>query len=96
MAESTAPDRIPLTIEVTPAQKRRLEQSAEEKGGSPEAVVLAVLDRELEAAPSNGDDERDSSPSLLEATRDLAGSVEADDAPADLSSNPEQMTGYGQ
>jgi hypothetical protein len=98
MSNSPPPNRIPLTIEVTPAQKRKIERRAEQEGRSPEAVVLAAIDHELESAASNGNEvEADAqSTSLLEATQDLAGSVKGPDAPSDLSCNPKHMEGYGQ
>jgi hypothetical protein len=96
MAESTSPDRIPLTIEVTPAQKRQIERLAEKKGLSPEAIVLSLLDRELETV-ANGEEAEEPKPgSFLEATRDLAGAIDDPDAPHDLSYNPKHMEGYGQ
>lgn len=92
MSESPSPDRIPLTIEVTPAQKRQIERLAEQKGLSPEAVVLSVLDRELETA-ANGEEAEEPKPdSFLDGIEHLVGSVEG---PSDLSTNPEHMEGYG-
>jgi hypothetical protein len=97
MAESPQPNRIPITIEVSPARKQKIEQLAERKGLSPEAVVRAAIDHELENASSNGEEtEETQSESFLDATRDLAGSVKEPDAPRDLSSNPKHMEGYGQ
>lgn len=97
MAQSPQSDRIPITVEVSPVQKQKIERLAERKGLSPEAVVLAAIDHELENASSNGEEaEETQSESLLYATRDLAGSVKAPDAPRDLSSNPKHMEGYGQ
>jgi predicted transcriptional regulator len=98
MAESPHPDRIPITVEVSPAQKQKIEQLAERKGLSPEAVVRAAIDHELESTASNGEEAEEAtrSESLLDATRDLAGSVQGPDAPRDLSSNPKHMNGYGQ
>jgi len=98
MSEPTQPNRIPFTIEVTPAQKRKIERRAEQEGLSPEAVVLAALNHGLQSATSdeNGTEADAQSESLLEATRDLAGSVKDPDAPSDLSCNPKYMEGYGQ
>lgn len=93
MTEPISPGRIPLTINVTPAQKRQIERLAEQKGLSPEAVVLSVLNRELEME-ANGE-ERDKEPqseSFLDGIEHLVGSVEG---PSDLSTNPEHMEGYG-
>jgi len=97
MAEASSPDRIPLTIAVTPSQKRAIERLAEQEGVSPAAVVEAALDRELTAAASNGDETKvEAQPgSFLEAVSDLAGSVDSPEAPSDLSINPDHMEGYG-
>ena len=97
MAESPSPDRISITIEITPEQKRRLERLAERRRLSPEALVRAVLDRELQSVSSDTDDasEGAETESFLEATRDLVGSVDGPDVPSDLSHNPEHMEGYG-
>jgi hypothetical protein len=97
MAESTPPDRIPITIEITPEQKRRIEQLAEQQGVSLEDAVRQAIEHGIAASASNGDEATEAEPgSFLEATRDLAGSVVAPEAPPDLSSNPEHMEGYGQ
>ena len=50
MAESTPPDRIAITIEITPEQKARLERLAEQQGVSPDTAVRAVVERGLEAS----------------------------------------------
>ena len=94
MAESTAPDRIPLTIEVTPAQKRRLEQRANDTGQSLEAVVAAAIEREFPPSQSKGSREGEEvqEGSFLDGIEHLVGSV---DGPSDLSSNPKHMEGYG-
>lgn len=93
MSDSRQPDRIPLTIEVTPAQKREIDHLAEQKGLSPEAVVLRALTRELETA-SDGDErsEQTQSGSFIDGIEHLVGSVKG---PSDLSSNPNHMKGYG-
>jgi predicted transcriptional regulator len=94
MAESTAPDRIPVTIEVTPAQKRRLEQRADETGQSLKAVVAAAIDREFSPSQSKGSEEGGAvqEGSFLDGIEHLVGSV---DGPSDLSTNPKHMEGYG-
>jgi predicted transcriptional regulator len=97
MAESSPPDRISITIEITPEQKRRIEQLAEQRRLSPEAVVRAALDRELRTSSSDAEapSEGAETGSFLEVTRDLVGSVDGPDVPSDLSHNPEHMEGYG-
>lgn len=96
MAESTPPDRIAITIEITPEQKRRIERLAEQQGVSLEDAVRTAIEHEIAASASDGDETIDAeSDSFLDATRDLAGSVKAPEAPSDLSSNPEHMEGYG-
>jgi predicted transcriptional regulator len=95
MAESSPPDRISITIEITPEQKRRLERLAEQRRLSPAAVVRAALDRELKAASSEIEDDQNADirpGSFLDGIEHLVGSVEG---PSDLSTNPEHMEGYG-
>lgn len=95
MAESSPSDRIPITIEITPEQKRRIERLAERRRLSPEALVRAVLDQGLEAASSKPGEEQDADirpGSFLDGIEHLVGSVEG---PSDLSHNPEHMEGYG-
>jgi len=97
MAESSPPDRISITIEITPEQKRRIDRLAEQRRLSPEAVVRAALDRELKTSSPEVEDSSEGAKteSFLEATRDLVGSVDGPDVPSDLSTNPEHMEGYG-
>lgn len=94
MDKSTPPDRIPITIEITPEQKRQIEWLAEQKGVSPEAAVRAAIEQGLVTVPSNGDDvEVEVQPgSFLDGIEHLVGSVEG---PSDLSTNPKHMEGYG-
>lgn len=92
MTESPRPDRIPITVEVSPDQKQEIERLAERKGLSPEAVVRAAIDHELETTSPNGNEEDDPSGSFLDGIEHLVGSV---DGPSDLSSNPDHMEGYG-
>ena len=96
MPEPSDSTRIPITIEVTPEQKKHLEQLAEAKGLSQEDIVLTALNRELKTA-GNGEesDEGRASDSFLEATKDLVGSIDNPDAPSDLASNPKHMEGCG-
>ena len=97
MAESTPPDRTTITINITLKQKARLERLAKAQGVSFEDAVRTAIRHEIAASAANGDDTTNAEPgSFLDATRDLAGSVEAPETPSDLSSNPEHMEGYGQ
>jgi hypothetical protein len=97
MADAPAPDRIPVTIELTPAQKQALERRAEAQGVSLERIVVAALDRELAAAASNGEEaDIEAQPgSFLDTVPDLAGSVDSPDGPSDLATHPKHMEGYG-
>lgn len=96
MAESTPPDHIAITIKITPEQKRLIDQFAKKQGVSPETAVRTAIEREVEASTNEDQPTEAESSSFLEATRDLAGSVDAPQAPPDLSSNREHMEGYGQ
>lgn len=96
MAESTPPDRIAITIEITPEQKARLERLAEQQGVSPDTAVRAVVERGLETSrvreERGGTEEKSQAGSFLDGLEHLVGSVEG---PSDLSSNPDHMKGYG-
>lgn len=75
-------------MKVTPEEKQKIKTLAERRGTTQKAVVLEAIERELteeelpEAQPG----------SFLEATRDLAGSVEG---PPDRLRDPNHMEGYG-
>jgi predicted transcriptional regulator len=96
MAESTPPDRIAITIEITPEQKARLERLAEQQGVSPDTAVRAVVERGLEASRVRDErgrtEEESQAGSFLDGLEHLVGSVEG---PSDLSSNPDHRKGYG-
>ena len=96
MSESTPPDRIAITIEITPEQKARLERLAEQQGVSPDTAVRAVVERGLEASRVRDErgrtEEESQTGSFLDGLEHLVGSVEG---PSDLSSNPDHMKGYG-
>ena len=87
-------DCISITIEITPAQKERIEQWAEQHDLSPETVAAQALARGLDAPPEE-DSEEAQPGSFLDAVSDLAGSVDDSGAPRDLSTNPKHMEGYG-
>lgn len=93
MAESPQPDRVAITIEITPEQKRHIEQLAEREGVSPETVLQEVVERGLGTSRSTQESEEEAQPgSFLDGLEHLVGSVEG---PSDLSSNPDHMKGYG-
>jgi len=92
MAETPAPeDRVPITVEVTSDQKRRLDQLADRKGVSPAIIIRNLIGKELDL---EGEDASPDPPdgSFLDGIEHLIGSVEG---PSDLSTNPEHMEGYG-
>lgn len=93
MAESTQPDRITITVEITPEQKQRIEQFAKQQGVSFEDAVRTAIEHEITAPSPNGDEELEAEPgSFLDGIEHLVGSVEG---PSDLSSNPDHLRGYG-
>jgi len=93
MAESPPPDRIAITIEITPEEKQRIERLAEQKGVSPETAVRRAIEQGLETVAPGGDETVEvQSGSFLDGIEHLVGSV---DGPSDLSTNPERMEGYG-
>ena len=97
MAESPQPDRVAITIKITPEQKRHIEQLAEREGVSPGSVVRNAIEHWLDTASAESEEsEIEAKPgSFLDGLEHLAGSVDDPEAPADLSSNPEHMEGYG-
>ena len=74
-------------MKLTPQQKRRIKLLAQQRGTSAKQAIMNLVDEALtprrQKAPSG---------SFLEGLEDLVGSVEA---PADLSSNPKHMDGFG-
>lgn len=74
-------------MKLTPEQKRKIKRLAEREGTSAKEAVLRLVEQALAdeppAAPSG---------SFLEGIEDLIGSVEG---PADLSSNPKYLEGFG-
>lgn len=74
-------------IKLTPAQKARIERLARAEGSTAKEAVLRLVDAALE--------EREQAPrpgSLLDGIEHLVGSVSG---PADLSTNPDHMRGFG-
>ncbi|MFP4229420.1 MAG: hypothetical protein ACLFTE_11430 [Salinivenus sp.] len=85
-------DCISITIEITPAQKERIEQWAEQHDLSPETAAAQALARGLDAPPEE-DSEEAQPGSFLDGLEHLVGSVEG---PPDLTTNPKHMEGYGE
>lgn len=78
-------------MRLTPAQKEKIEQLAEQKGSTQKAAVLEAIEREL-----SDEDTVEAQPgSALEQIADLVGVERDSDAPTDLSINPEHMDDYG-
>lgn len=74
-------------MKLTPEQKRKIKRLAEREGTSAKEAVLRLVEQALA-------DEARKAPagSFLEGIEDLIGSVEG---PADLSSNPKYLEGFG-
>lgn len=75
-------------MKVTPEQKRKIKQLAEQEGTSAKEAVLRLVDDALAEQQLATSQE-----SFLSGIEDLIGSVEG---PADLASNPARMEGFGQ
>jgi len=80
-------------MKLSPEQKRLIKRLADREGTSAKEAVLRAVQKalaveELPITPVPG--------SILDLTRDLAGSVHSTDMPHDLASNPSHMEGYGQ
>ena len=76
-----------LSVKVPEELERKLAAVVRKRGGRKSAVVRQALERYLDDA---GEVRRGS---FLELAGDLAGCVT--DAPADLSSNPRHLAGFG-
>ena len=84
---SRAAVELMTSDQLTPAQKARIKRLAKAEGTTAKEAVLRLVDAALE--------EREQAPrpgSFLDGIEHLVGSV---DGPADLSTNPEHMRGYG-
>lgn len=78
-------------MRLTPAQKRRIERLAEQKGATQKDAVLEAVKRELEKTEE--EEAIEARPgSFLEDIEDLAGAI---DGPSDLSTNPEYLDDLG-
>lgn len=79
-------------MKVTPEEKQKIKMLAERRGTTQKAVVLEAIEREM-AEEKRSEELPEAQPgSFLEATRDIAGSVEG---PPDLLRDPNRMEGYG-
>ena len=78
-------------MRVTPAQKADIKRLARKRGQSATATVLDLVQRALE------EEEIVAEPGSFLAALEAAGLTPVDDnLPADLSTNPTYMEGYGQ
>ena len=78
-------------MKLTPAEKQKIKQLAEREGLTAKQAILRAVDKALAA---------ESLPSLqpgsfLEGIEDLVGSVDSDESPVDLASNPKHLQGLG-
>lgn len=79
-------------MRVTPAQKADIKRLAQKRGQSVTATVLDLVQRALEE-----EEELVAEPGSFLAALEAAGLTPVDDhLPADLSTNPTYMEGYGQ
>lgn len=75
-------------MKVTPEQRRKIKRLAEREGTSAKEAVLRLVEEALMSSRSGDPDE-----SFLSGIEDLIGSVKG---PADLSTNPRYMEGFGE
>jgi hypothetical protein len=81
------PKPVWFGMKVTPEQKRKIKHLAEREGTSAKEVVMRLVERAL------GDEYSMSAEnSFLSGIEHLIGSV---DGPADLSTNPKYLEGFG-
>ncbi len=77
---------VTLTLKVPESLAARLEMAARKRGAGKSALVREALAAYLDQAPESR------AGSFLDAARDLAGAVSG---PANLSTSPARMRGYG-
>ncbi|HVT59484.1 MAG TPA: CopG family transcriptional regulator [Thermoanaerobaculia bacterium] len=77
-----------ISLKISPALDQAVEGLAKSRGVTKSALIREALERYLAAGagPARG--------SFLELAKEYAGCLEG--GPADLSSNPEHLEGYGQ
>ncbi len=87
MAVAEKRQQVWFGMKLTPQQKNRIKLLAQQKGTSAKQAIMNLVDEALASqrlkAPSG---------SFLDGLEDIVGSVEG---PADLSSNPRHMDGFG-
>ena len=84
-------EKVWFGMKVTPAQKADIKRLARKRGQSATATVLDLVQRALE------EEEIVAEPGSFLAALEAAGLTPVDDnLPADLSTNPTYMEGYGQ
>lgn len=78
-------------MKLTLAEKQKIEQLAKREGLPAKQAILQAVDKALEEEalpfPQPG--------SFLEGIEDLVGSVDSDQGPVDLASNPKHLQGLG-
>lgn len=86
MTEKKKDKPVWFGMKLTPEEKQKIKRLAQRQGISSKQAILRLVDASLL--------EKDTAPrgSFLEGIEDLVGSVEG---PADLSSNPRYLDGFG-
>ncbi len=85
-------DKVWFGMKVTPAQKADIKRLAQKRGQSATATMLDLVQRALEE-----EQEIVAEPGSFLAVLEAAGLTPVDDKlPADLSTNPKYMEGYGE
>ena len=85
-------DKVWFGMKVTPAQKAGIKRLAQKRGQSATATMLDLVQRALEE-----EEEIVAEPGSFLAVLEAAGLTPVDDnLPADLSTNPKYMEGYGE
>jgi hypothetical protein len=78
-------------MKLTPAERQKIERLAKREGLTAKQAILRAVDKALEGdslpSPQPG--------SFLENIEDLVGSVDSDEGPIDLASNPKHLQGLG-
>ena len=86
----TAPEKsrqVWFGMKLTSQQKRRIRLLAEQKGISAKQAIMGLVDEALAST------EREGPPgSFLDGIEEIVGSI---DGPADLSTNPKHLDGFG-
>ena len=87
MSTTAKKSQVWFGMKVTAEQKRKIKKLAEQKGTSAKQAIMSLVDAALGAElldiPAG---------SFLDGIEDIVGSIEG---PADLSSNPRYMEGFG-